>query len=76
MESETNTPMAAVTEKNEDTDSFTKVTSKRNRKRQRDMSDMDTEGAGASKRPQFPPISSDKLRVSSSYDHTVCFHLS
>ncbi|CAM9302714.1 unnamed protein product [Lampetra planeri] len=62
MESETNTPMAEVAGKKEDTDSFTKVKSKKNRKRQRDVSDMDTEGAGASKRPQFPPISSDKLR--------------
>lgn len=65
MDPETNTTMEAAKEKKDDTDSFTKVTSKKSqkRKRDRDGADMDTEGPVASKRPQFPPISADKLRV-------------
>ncbi|XP_042358270.1 RNA-binding protein PNO1 [Plectropomus leopardus] len=54
----------AATESIDDAESFTKVKSKKSqkRKREQDGADMDTEGPVASKRPQFPPISSDKLR--------------
>lgn len=45
-------------------DSFTKVQSKKCRKRQREGGDMDTEESGGGKRPHFPPISGDKLKVS------------
>lgn len=50
----------------EDTDSFIKVKSKKTqkRKREQDGAVMDTEECVASKRPQFPPISGDKLQVS------------
>lgn len=50
-------------------DSFTKVKSKKcqKRKREQDGADMDTEGSVVSKRPQFPPISGDKLMVSSAF---------
>ncbi|KAL7384134.1 hypothetical protein ABVT39_025018 [Epinephelus coioides] len=61
----TTTPEAgAAMESKDDTESFTKVKSKKSqkRKREQDGADMDTEGPVASKRPQFPPISSDKLR--------------
>ncbi|XP_041865469.1 RNA-binding protein PNO1 [Melanotaenia boesemani] len=55
---------SAVTESKDDTDSFTKVKSKKSQKRKRDQqgADMDTEEPVANKRPQFPPISGDKLR--------------
>uniref|UniRef100_A0A3Q3W5J7 RNA-binding protein PNO1 n=1 Tax=Mola mola TaxID=94237 RepID=A0A3Q3W5J7_MOLML len=48
----------------EDTDSFIKVKSKKTqkRKREQDGAVMDTEECVASKRPQFPPISGDKLQ--------------
>ncbi|XP_033469034.1 RNA-binding protein PNO1 [Epinephelus lanceolatus] len=61
----TTTPEAgAAMESKDDTESFTKVKSKKSqkRKREQDGADMDTEGPVANKRPQFPPISSDKLR--------------
>ncbi|XP_026211013.1 RNA-binding protein PNO1 [Anabas testudineus] len=49
-----------------DAESFTKVKSKKTqkRKREQDGADMDTEEPVASKRPQFPPISGDKLKGS------------
>lgn len=52
-------------ENKDDADSFTKVKSKKSqkRKREQDGASMDTEEPVASKRPQFPPISGDKLRV-------------
>ncbi|KAM7385312.1 hypothetical protein PAMP_001400 [Pampus punctatissimus] len=66
MESDTHmAPEAcATTERKDDTDSFTKVKSKKTQKRKRehDGADMDTEEPSASKRPQFPPISGDKLK--------------
>ncbi|PWA14055.1 hypothetical protein CCH79_00015813 [Gambusia affinis] len=46
-------------------EAFTKVKSKKKnqkRKREQDGVDMDTEESVAIKRPQFPPISGDKLR--------------
>lgn len=61
----TTTPEAGpAMESKDDTESFTKVKSKKSQKRKRDQdgADMDTEGPVANKRPQFPPISSDKLR--------------
>lgn len=62
MDSVTNDAMeAGVVEKHDD--SFTKVKSKKSQKRKLEAPDMDTEGPVASKRPQFPPISLDKLRV-------------
>uniref|UniRef100_A0A671X4F4 RNA-binding protein PNO1 n=1 Tax=Sparus aurata TaxID=8175 RepID=A0A671X4F4_SPAAU len=62
---ENTTPAAgAAMEAKDDTDSFTKVKSKKTqkRKREQDGAGMDTEEPVASKRPQFPPISGDKLR--------------
>ncbi|XP_037322029.1 RNA-binding protein PNO1 [Pungitius pungitius] len=55
---------AAATDGPEDAASFTTVKSKKSQKRKReaDGAGMETEGPGASKRPQFPAISSDKLR--------------
>lgn len=64
---ENTTPAAgAAMETKDDTDSFTKVKSKKTqkRKREQDGAGMDTEEPVACKRPQFPPISGDKLRVS------------
>ncbi|XP_072246722.1 RNA-binding protein PNO1 [Leuresthes tenuis] len=66
MDNDTNpTPdTGAAIESKDDKDSFTKVKSKKSQKRKREQVgvDMDTEGPVASKRPQFPPISSDQLR--------------
>ncbi|KAJ4948730.1 hypothetical protein JOQ06_020255 [Pogonophryne albipinna] len=66
MDTETiTTPDAGVAmESKEDTEAFTMVKSKKTqkRKREQDGADMDTEAPVASKRPQFPPISSDKLK--------------
>nr|XP_046256937.1 RNA-binding protein PNO1 isoform X2 [Scatophagus argus] len=59
------TPTAgAAAESKDGTDSFTKVKSKKSQKRKREQDgvDMDTEESVASKRPQFPPISGDKLK--------------
>jgi len=54
--------VAAATQ--EESESFTKVKSKKTQKRKRgqDGVDMDTADAVASKRPQFPPISGDQLK--------------
>lgn len=54
----------AVVENKEESESFTKIMSKKTRKRQReqDGADMDTADSVARKRPQFPPISGDQLR--------------
>lgn len=71
----TTTPEAGpAMESKDDTESFTKVKSKKSQKRKRDQdgADMDTEGPVASKRPQFPPISSDKLRVTTDCVHVLC----
>lgn len=54
---------ATATASANDTDSFIKVKSKKGQKRKHDGANMDTEEPVASKRPQFPPISSDKLQV-------------
>lgn len=71
MDTDKNTTPAAgaAVGSKDDTDSFTKVKSKKTQKRKREQDgvDMDTEEPVASKRPQFPPISSDKLKV-----NTVC----
>lgn len=68
MDTETNIAqdVGAAAEKVDDTDSFTKVKSKKTQKRkhEQDAADMDTEDVVARKRPQFPPISGDKLKVS------------
>lgn len=55
----------AVAESKDEADSFVKVKSKKSQKRKRpqDGLDMDTEEHAPLKRPQFPPISGDKLRV-------------
>ncbi|XP_020777048.1 RNA-binding protein PNO1 [Boleophthalmus pectinirostris] len=56
---------SAVTGENqEDSESFTKVKSKKTQKRKREQDgvDMDTADSVACKRPQFPPISGDQLR--------------
>lgn len=69
MDSDKNTTpeVGAAMESKDDTETFTMVKSKKTqkRKREQDGADMDTEGPVASKRPQFPPISSDKLKVNS-----------
>lgn len=66
MDSEDNkTPVAdAAMDSSTDKDSFTVVKSKKaqKRKREQDGAGMDTEESVASKRPQFPPICSEKLR--------------
>ncbi|MCI4376735.1 hypothetical protein PGIGA_G00192010 [Pangasianodon gigas] len=48
----------------ENTDTFQKVKSKKTSKRKRDQgeAEMETEDAVAPKRPQFPPISGDRLK--------------
>lgn len=58
----------------DDSESFTKVKSKKTQKRKRehDGADMDTEEPVASKRPQFPPISGDKLKVCAVGVKTLC----
>lgn len=52
---------------------FTKVKSKKSQKRKREQDgvDMDTESV-AIKRPQFPPISGEKLRVITIFLRFVC----
>ncbi|TWW78387.1 RNA-binding protein PNO1 [Takifugu flavidus] len=57
------TPAGETADIAHNTDSFTKVKSKKcqKRKREQDGADMDTEESVVSKRPQFPPISGDKL---------------
>uniref|UniRef100_A0A3B5REI5 RNA-binding protein PNO1 n=1 Tax=Xiphophorus maculatus TaxID=8083 RepID=A0A3B5REI5_XIPMA len=55
----------ATGESKDGAEAFTKVKSKKKnqkRKREQDAVDMDTEESVAIKRPQFPPISGDKLR--------------
>ncbi|XP_061822146.1 RNA-binding protein PNO1 [Nerophis lumbriciformis] len=65
MDTATHTETDASAGSQNDTDSFVKVKSKKSQKRKRAAADMmDTEGPTASKRPQFPPISADKLRGS------------
>lgn len=63
------TPAGETADIAHNTDSFTKVKSKKcqKRKREQDGADMDTEESVVSKRPQFPPISGDKLTVSSAF---------
>lgn len=53
-----------IAETTEDTESFTVVKSKKaqKRKREQDGADMEAEDSTAVKRPQFPPISAEKLR--------------
>lgn len=47
----------------ENTDTFQKVKSKKTSKRKRDEVEMESEASVAPKRPQFPPISGDRLKV-------------
>lgn len=67
MDTDKNTTLAtgAATDSITDAESFTKVKSKKTQKRKREQDgvDMDTEESVARKRPQFPPISGDKLKV-------------
>ncbi|XP_058507183.1 RNA-binding protein PNO1 [Solea solea] len=60
----TDSKAAAAAESKDDTDSFTKVKSKKTQKRKREQDGvgMDTDEPVAVKRPQFPPISGDRLR--------------
>lgn len=66
MDSEDNKTQVAeaATDSSTDKESFTVVKSKKaqKRKREQDGSGMDTEESVASKRPQFPPISGEKLK--------------
>lgn len=78
------TPDGEIVDITDNNDSFTKVKSKKcqKRKREQDGADMDTEETVVSKRPQFPPISGDKLTVSIAFlikgtnnvFHLECFH--
>lgn len=67
MDTDKNTTPATgdATDSITDVESFTKVKSKKTQKRKREQDgvDMDTEESVACKRPQFPPISGDKLKV-------------
>lgn len=58
------TENVTVVENTEESESFTKVKSKKTqkRKREQDGAEMDTAESGPRKRPQFPPISGDQLR--------------
>lgn len=75
MDTDKNTPQVgeAAMASTDDKDSFTVVKSKKTqkRKREQDGAGMDTEESVASKRPQFPPISGDKLKVISMYEHVI-----
>lgn len=67
MDTDTNplpTVSDSITSKDE-AESFTQVKSKKTqkRKREQDGAGMDTDESVATKRPQFPPISGDKLKV-------------
>uniref|UniRef100_G3PEB8 RNA-binding protein PNO1 n=2 Tax=Gasterosteus aculeatus aculeatus TaxID=481459 RepID=G3PEB8_GASAC len=64
MDTDKTTLPVAAADGPEDAGSFTTVKSKKSQKRKREAggADMETEGPGAPKRPQFPAISSDKLR--------------
>lgn len=79
MDTDTNpVPRAsAAVESKDDSGSFTKVKSKKTQKRKREQGgvDMDTEEPVATKRPQFPPISGDKLKVTS-VCCSMCMHVS
>lgn len=54
----------SIVENGENTDTFQKVKSKKTSKRKRDQgeAEMESEDAVAPKRPQFPPISGDRLK--------------
>lgn len=71
---ETTPAAGAAPESKDDSDSFTKVKCKRTQKRKREQDgvDMDTEAPVASKRPQFPPISGDKLKVTTMCSCSLC----
>ena len=58
-------PITATMDSESTADNFIKVKSKKTQKRKREQAvvDMDPEDSVACKRPQFPPISGDKLTV-------------
>lgn len=59
----------SIVENGENTDTFQKVKSKKTSKRKRDQgeAEMESEDAVAPKRPQFPPISGDRLKVTDNH---------
>lgn len=61
----------STVEDGENADTFQKVKSKKTSKRKRDQGEVEMESgdAVAPKRPQFPPISGDRLKVS--HNHSV-----
>lgn len=61
---------AAAPEKRDDAESFTKVKSKKSQKRKLEPDGGTMEVEEPNKRPHFPPISADKLRV-----FITCLHL-
>lgn len=67
MESVSNTTAevtSTVMDCDGNTDAFQKVKSKKSRKRKRDSSEVNTqEDSVAAKRPQFPALSGDQLKV-------------
>ena len=67
------TDTGAAVESKDEAESFTKVKSKKSQKRKRDQDgvDMETEGHAPLKRPQFPPISGEQLRVTMIYAYVI-----
>ncbi|XP_031434431.1 RNA-binding protein PNO1, partial [Clupea harengus] len=63
MDTETNKATEMSSTMDDNTDSFEKVKTKKSQKRRREMGamEMESEDTIARKRPQFPPISGDKL---------------
>lgn len=68
--------LSAVDE-GQNTDNFQKVKSKKTEKRKRDQGEgeMEFEGAVSPKRPQFPPISGDRLKVTSCCSVMSCVQI-
>lgn len=74
MDTETNKATEISSTMDDNTDSFEKVKTKKSQKRRREMGamEMESEDTIARKRPQFPPISGDKLTVA--YNPLLCLH--
>lgn len=72
MESITNTAadVSVSMDSEGNPDGFEKVKSKKSQKRKRDAGDVDMD-TGAVKRPSFPPISGDQLRVLNHIKHYI-----
>lgn len=79
MEADSNPPSGGLSPVDEglNTDTFQKVKSKKTEKRKRDQGEveMESEDTVAPKRPQFPPISGDRLKVTISHSLALCIHI-